>query len=304
MKTDFHGPEGSWTADTARRFAATAVGQRLMAVLTGGSPQQARLADYVLRNPIAAAARGIDDLAEAAEVSAPTISRFAREVGAASFAEFRATLADTLAGIFDPVTKLREGFRRDGAAGAAADSIAAARGHLSAVADGDTATRLAALSRRIKGAAQVYTMGFGLSAHLAAMLALGLQPYRDRVINTVQFGGTEIAAGRLLAIGPEDLLIAITFPRYASDILHLVRFARDRRARVAVITDSVAAPLARYADDLLLAPALHPVLSSSFVPGLALIEALVSDFILSDPAHIERAERLSAALRAYLVSEG
>lgn len=301
MKTDFQ--DEGWSAAASQRFATTELGQRLVGLLGKGSPQQVRLADYVLRNPVAAAARGIDDLSAAAETSAPTISRFARELGFVSFAEFRATLGDAIATVFDPVTKLRDSFGRDGAPQAAVDSLAAARGHLAALADPATAARIRAVSGRIAAAGAVYTMGFGLSSHLAAMLALGLQPYRDQVINTVQFGGTEVAAGRVMAIGREDLLIAISFPRYAADILHLVRFARDRGVRVVAITDSVASPLARYADDVLLAPALHPILSSSSVAALAVIEALVADFMRSDPAHLERAERLTAALGKYLLRE-
>ncbi|MCS4096459.1 hypothetical protein [Rhizobium sp. BK176] len=45
-----------------------------------------------------------------------------------------------------------------------------------------------------------------------------------------------------------------------------------------VLTDSIAAPLAEYAEELLLAPAQHSVISSSNAPGLVLIEALVSKF--------------------------
>ena len=56
---------------------------------------------------------------------------------------------------------------------------------------------------------------------------------RDLLGAVVEFGGTEVAAGRLMNIGPKDLLIAISFPRYA----------RDRCAHVIALTDSMAPPL-------------------------------------------------------------
>lgn len=304
MKADFHTPDPGWGADAARRFADTAVGAALVARMEDGAPQQRRLAEFVLRNPLAAAARPIDDLAAGAQVSPATISRFARDLGHPGFAGFRAALADAVGASLDPVGKLREGFGRPGAASPAADSLAAARAHLEALADPQTAARLKALARRVAAARTVYTVGFGLSAHLAAMLALGLQPYREGVVNVVQYGGTEVAAGRLAAVGAGDLLLAISFPRYAADAVHLARFAREQGARIAAITDSVASPLARWSDDLITAPALHPVLSSSSLPGLALTEALTAEFVMSDPAHVARAERLSAALRKYLVQDG
>ncbi len=66
---------------------------------------------------------------------------------------------------------------------------------------------------------------------------------------------------------------------------------------------SPAAPSARDCDHLLLAPAQHPVLSSSRLPRLALIEALLSDVLLSDPALVERAGGLAAIMSACLTDD-
>jgi DNA-binding MurR/RpiR family transcriptional regulator len=145
--------------------------------------------------------------------------------------------------------------------GAAEASLAAAGLHLQALGDPSTAE---AVARGLAGAPQVWVRAFGLSAHLAAMLVLELQPCRDGVVNKVQFGGTKAAAR---------------------------------------LTDSNASALARSADDLLLAPAQHPVLPSSSLPGLAVIGALVSEFLLLDPRHPERAERQAASTAAYLALE-
>ena len=100
-----------------------------------------------------------------------------------------------------------------------------------------------------------------------------------------------------------DVVVAIAFPRYSSDVSELARAARNAGARIVALTDSVASPLAAVCDELLLAPAQHPVLSSSSLPGLAVIEALVSEFLMSDPKHLERAARLAAAMAAYLAAQ-
>lgn len=82
----------------------------------------------------------------------------------------------------------------------------------------------------------------------------------------------------------------------------LANAAKRAGAGVVALTDSIAFPLATVTDILLLAPAPHPLLPSSCLPALALIEALVSEFLVSDPAHIERAGRLATAMAAYLSS--
>ncbi|MEO1908841.1 MAG: SIS domain-containing protein [Paracoccus sp. (in: a-proteobacteria)] len=123
-------------------------------------------------------------------------------------------------------------------------------------------------------------------------------------MNVVQFGGTGVAAGRLMSAEPGDVAIAISFPRYSRDSAELAWAVRAMEAKLIALADSPVAPLAQACDHLLLAPARHPVLSSSYLPGLALIEALLSEFLRSDPEHAQRASRLAAIMSAYLADGG
>ncbi|MBI3229230.1 MAG: MurR/RpiR family transcriptional regulator [Burkholderiales bacterium] len=143
-------------------------------------------------------------------------------------------------------------------------------------------------------------MGFGLSSHLAGMLALHLQPFCNHVVEVVAYGGTEVAAGHLAQIGEKDILIVISFPRYANDAIRLAQFARDHGTCVIAITDSTASPLAKLGHHLLLAPSNHPVLPSSSISCLAVIEALVASLMASNKKNVEKAIKLTEALSAYL----
>ena len=60
------------------------------------SPSERRVAEIVQSNFDAATRMTIADLAAKAEVSQPTVTRFCRSVGCASFAEFKISLATTL----------------------------------------------------------------------------------------------------------------------------------------------------------------------------------------------------------------
>lgn len=279
-------------------FARSPVGQRLAATLDRGSPSQRKLAEFILRNPLRLAAWGIEDAARHSGVSAATISRFSRELGYEGFGELRTAIAGTLQSLVQSVEKLRD--RIEGGPGAEAP-FTAAQTNMAHLAQAVTPAQIAAVTRHLVEAASVYVMGFGLSAHAAALLTLGIQPYCRHVVNVVEYGGTEVAAGRLATIGKGDVLFAITFPRYASDVVHLTRYARDQRARIAVLTDSAASPLARYADDLLIAPCGHPVLSSSMVAAVAVVEAISAAVMLSDRENVARAARLTEAISSYLV---
>jgi DNA-binding MurR/RpiR family transcriptional regulator len=288
-------------------FASSALGLQLQAVLATGRGASAVIADFLLRNPVRATAWGIEELAQHTHMSTATLSRFARTLGFQGFAALRAAMAEALQSalqpVFQPVEKLRGALERAAPLGGnpvLAESLQSTLTNISTTLAGLDTTRLNAIARRILDADTVYTLGFGLSAHLAALLSLDLQPFCKQAINVVEFGGTEVAAGKLMNIGPKDLLVAISFPRYASDAIMLTRYARDRGARIVVMTDSVASPLAPWTHDLLLCAATHPVLSSSYSAAVVVVEALVTSLMLSGNHHVEQAEKLTSAISAYL----
>ncbi len=294
-----------WTAGATRHFADSALGQQVVARMRDGSKSQRALSDFILRNPVFVATHGIEDISQAAGISASTISRYVRDLGIDNYAAFRAEVANRVHDLIAPVTKL-ESRLAQGAQGASASesSLASARAQLDSLSDDATAAAIQQATKTLCDARQIWVIGFGLSAHLAAILALGLQPYRDAVFNVVQFGGTEVAAGRLMSVGPGDTVVAISFPRYSSDVIELSKAAKSMGANLIALTDSPASPLAQIADQVLMAPAQHPILSSSCLPGLALIEALLAEFLLSDPAHVHRAGRMAAIMSAYLADGG
>ena len=293
-------------------FAQSALGLALRQVLADAKGSNAAIADFLLRNPVRATAWGIEELAAQTRTSTATLSRFARTLGFGGYAALRSGIAEALQTalqpVFHPVEKLKDALGRGDPAApdshpVIAESLQTTLDNLGATAAGLDAVQLTSIAHRILDAQTVYTLGFGLSAHLAAMLSLHLQPFCHQVINVVEFGGTEVAAGRLMNIGAADLLVAISFPRYANDALTLVRYARDRGAQVVAITDSMASPLVPYAHSTLLAGAAHPVMSSSATAAMLVIEALVTSMMLSGHDHVRQAEKLTEAISAYLYSE-
>ncbi len=290
-------------------FGHSSLGLKLREILASGRGSNPVIADFLLRNPVRATAWGIEELASQTGTSTATLSRFAKTMGFVGYAALRSSIADTLQvalpPLFQPVDKLRDALQRNNARGSEANPIIAegleaSLNNLRAAASLLNPAMLTATAHKILAAETVYTLGFGISAHLAAILALDLQPFCRQAINVVEFGGTEVAAGRLMNIGPKDLLISISFPRYANDAVLLTHHARERCAHVIALTDSMASPLAGPAHDVLIAPAAHPVLSSSSIAAVLVIEALVASLMLSSDRHVQQAGRLTEAISNYL----
>ncbi len=289
-------------------FARSPLGQRLIELQNSGSKSNRAIAEYLLRNPLRIPAIGIEELASRNGVSAATLSRFARAAGFDSYPGLRAAAADSLQGMLQPVEKLRSSIQSSasklGGASVLLSGLEASLSNARTAAESLDPKALNAIVSLIARAGEVYTLGFGLSSHLASILALDLQPFCARLTNVVEFGGTEVAAGRLLNIGKKDVLIVLSFPRYATDAIRLTSYARTRGAKIVAITDSPASPLAQLADHLLLAPANHPVLSSGLVASLVVIEALVAALMISNPDNVLQASKLTDAISAYLVDSG
>jgi DNA-binding MurR/RpiR family transcriptional regulator len=284
-------------------FANSELGRRLRSLQASGSASNRAIAEHLLRNPVHGSSLSIEDLAAASGVSTATLSRFARALDYTGYPELRAALAQTLQSVLRPVEKLRGALARQNGDDPLRSSLQDSLANLRATAEEIDPDALERIVRSLSEASCVYVLGFGLSAHLAALLTLGLQPFCRQLINVVEYGGTEIAAGRLMNLETGDALIAISFPRYATDAVHLTRYALDRGARIIALTDSMASPLAPMAEEILIAQSAHPVLSSSNVAGLLVIEALVTAFMVSNGANVDKAARLTDAISAYLVAQ-
>jgi DNA-binding MurR/RpiR family transcriptional regulator len=86
------------------------------------------------------------------------------------------------------------------------------------------------------------------------------------------------------------------------DTVALARFARERGAHVIVLTDAPESPLASVADTVLLAPAAHPVMSSSALCAVAVIEAVASAVMRLSPDAARVARELTDLVLSHLAA--
>ena len=80
---------------------------------------------------------------------------------------------------------------------------------------------------------------------------------------------------QIFRIGPGDVIIGVSFPRYSRRTVKAMQYARSRGATVVAVTDSEASPLAAIADHNLLAKSDMASFVDSLVAPLSLINALI-----------------------------
>jgi DNA-binding MurR/RpiR family transcriptional regulator len=129
-----------------------------------------------------------------------------------------------------------------------------------------------AVVEAIVTARRTYVVGFRGSAGIALVLGMGLRIFlpETRVV-AVNVGDTP---EELLSLRRKDVVIVISYLRYAGQTLEIMRFAHEAGAKTVAITDSPASPVARLADHALVTRPTSPRTMASYAPAASLASAL------------------------------
>jgi len=252
--------------------------RNLLADIEMGMPSfskgQKLISTYILENYDKAAYMTASKLGSIVHVSESTVVRFAIELGFAGYPEFQHALQEIVR------TKLTSIQRIDVTNNLIGDGDVLSKVLL---ADADKIKHtLEDIDRdafeeavdRIVAAKNIYILGVRASSSLAGFLAHGLRMIFDNVKFVQTTSGSEMFE-QIMSIRPEDVMIAISFPRYSKRIIHAVNFANNAGADVIAITDSLASPIAPQANQVLTAKSDMASFADSLVAPLSIINAII-----------------------------
>ena len=123
-------------------------------------------------------------------------------------------------------------------------------------------------------AENIYILGVRSSASLANFLGFYLN-YMFNNVKLVTDSGTGSVFEQIVRVGPRDVVIGISFPRYSSSTIKGIRFCHDMGATVIGLTDAVDSPVGQCSDHVLVAKSDMVSLVDSLVAPLSMINALV-----------------------------
>ncbi|MDD3214153.1 MAG: MurR/RpiR family transcriptional regulator [Eubacteriales bacterium] len=165
--------------------------------------------------------------------------------------------------------------------------------------DFDSAVELLLFARRI------YVMGLRSAAPLAQFFGHYLRLIFDDVV-MVQNAIGEVF-DEMERIGPRDVLVGISFPRYSTRTVECMRIARENGAEVIAVTDGAMSPLSAVADICLYAHTDMASFVDSLAAPLSLLNALIVALSLRRrdelSSHLKRLENLWKAHGVYLDRE-
>ena len=242
--------------------------------MDGFSKGQKRIANYILDNYDKAAFMTAAKLGTTVTVSESTVVRFASELGYDGYPEMQKALQEIIRGKLTSVQRMQvsqnqmEGqdilghvMQRD------ADSIRTA---IEAV-DREEFSRV--VDKLLK-AEHIYILGVRSSSFLAGYLNFYFHLIFKNVIFVQNTAAGEIYE-QMIHIGPGDVLVGISFPRYSKMVIHAVGMAHERGADVVAITDSQMSPLYSLATAALLVGCDAISFVDSMAAPLSLLNALI-----------------------------
>jgi DNA-binding MurR/RpiR family transcriptional regulator len=242
--------------------------------MDGFSKGQKRIADYILNNYDKAAFMTASKLGKTAQVSESTVVRFAAELGYSGYPAMQKALQELIRGRLTSVQRI-----------SASEIDMEEQDLLSSVMHRDMdsiSTTIEQVDRaafsnvveQILQAEHVYILGVRSSAFLAGYLNFYLHLLMNNVTLVQNTAAGEIYE-QLVHIGPKDVILAISFPRYSNMVIHAVDMAYQRGAAVIAITDNRMSPLVPYATESLFVRSEALAYVDSLAAPLSLLNALV-----------------------------
>ncbi|PYF01688.1 MurR/RpiR family transcriptional regulator [Ureibacillus chungkukjangi] len=235
---------------------------------------QRRVADYIIKHPLDVAFLTVDQLAGVVKTSTTTIMRLTFNLGYSGYTEFQKGLQENLRNQAAPQTRLEA--------------------NIKGIEDDDLWGRYAETQiRNIQNSIDLishdtleHTQKMILSANriicTSVRSGLPVAQYLTHGLNRL-FGNTSLVVADLsdwvdnvVDMDENDIVIAISFPRYARRIIDLARTAKKSGVKIISITDSYSSPIASHSDIIL------PCNSSSIAFHNSAVSAMfVADYIIS-----------------------
>jgi DNA-binding MurR/RpiR family transcriptional regulator len=153
----------------------------------------------------------------------------------------------------------------------------------------------------VLSADRVFIIGFGASGFLGGLLLRGLCMHCHSVELLAGPGGVSHAARQMSRMAPNDIVIAIGFPRYLADTVTLATAARDAGVPVLALTDKPTSPLAPLASVVLYTSSDRQLSPNSETAALGLIERLSAAIAHRAKDSVEAAAGVTQSIMPWLI---
>ncbi len=270
------------------------------------SKGQKQIAHFILKHYDKAAFMTASRLGATAGVSESTVVRFAAELGYDGYPHLQRALQEMVRNKLTSVQRIEVSSNRMGGRDVLSTVLHSDMDMIKMTLEGIDHKAFMGAVEAITKAKRIYILGVRSASALAGFAGFYFNLMFDNVLLIHTNSVSEIFE-QILRIGPGDVLLGISFPRYSKRTLNAMQYAVDSGARVIALTDSIMSPLAKAADHVLLAHSDMASFVDSLVAPLSVLNALIVTVGMSRKEEIEktflRLERIWEEYDVYEKSE-
>lgn len=254
------------------------------------SKGQKQIAAYIGEHYDKAAYMTAAKLGREVGVSESTVVRFVIELGFEGYPDFQRSLKELIRAKLTAVQRVEVTNNLIGEGDVLEKVLCSDMDKIKRTLEGINKETFDAAVKNIIDAKTVYILGMRASSYLAGFLNYSFRMISDNVRLIQTTSGSETFE-QMMSIGEDDVLIAVSFPRYSKSIIKGVEYAKRAGADVIALTDSESSPIAGQADQLLVAQSDMASFADSLVAPMSVINALIVAVTR------ERSEEFSQRLR-------
>ena len=237
------------------------------------SKGQKLIAQYILKNYDKVAFMTACKLGEAVGVSESTVVRFANALGYSGYPKLQDALQEVIKNKLTTVQRVDmvKEFNDDSAI--LKKIVKSDMDNIKDTLEEIDEKAFEEAANRILKAKRIYIVGMRSSFTIAQYLGF----YLGIIFDSVHVIRTDMgdAFEQVVKINEDDVLIAISFPRYSKKSYQIVSYAKEKGAHIVSLTDSPFAPVASFTDNLLLVKSNMVSFVDSLVPALSIANALI-----------------------------
>lgn len=102
----------------------------------------------------------------------------------------------------------------------------------------------------------------------------------------------------IISMGPDDVLVAISFPRYANRIHEFVKIAKEKNVKIVIITDTYTAPVVEFGDVVILCDSSSLAFHNSPVTATVVVDYIINALAVKNSKdNSKRLEEVSEILK-------
>lgn len=266
--------------------------EKLKVNISGMTEAQRKVADYIIKNSLEVAFMTIDQLAGVVGTSTTTIMRLMAHSDYSGYTEFQKGLRELLRNKVNPKTRLEVNLKEMSGSDLWTQCYEKQMNNIHDTFAMLSKERLDETIRRIIDARQVY--------FTCARGGLPVAQYLTSFFNRM-FGNCRLLKADMLTdwldvlldMNSSDLIVAISYPRYATRLVNLVKLAKDNDTQIISLTDGYSSPLAEFSDFILPCSCSSLGFHNSPVSTMVVADCLINVVAIRYPKLVE--ERLDKA---------